>query len=118
MTSTFIPYSNELQMLLCEMYHIRDEVAKTRNSVEKIVKLQSIDKPLQDNVNDVLGTKEALNFLFEDKIAYGEFLSMVRAGKIPAQKAGNKYLFSKKALNQLKTVMFSTNKHGHSIKQA
>lgn len=71
------------------------------------------------NDNDkILNTKEALTLLFEDKIAYGEFLSMVRAGKIPAQKAGNKYLFSKKALSQLKTVMFSTNKHGHSIKQA
>lgn len=116
MTTNLIPYSTELQLLLCEMYHLRDEVAKTRNSVEKIAKLQSVDEPSQDNINDILGTKEALNFLFENKIAYGDFLSMVRAGKIPAQKTGNKYLFSKKILTQLKAAMFSTNKHGHSIK--
>lgn len=57
---------------------------------------------------DIISSKQAVEEIFEGKITYQTFLLYVRSGKIPGQKIGRSYLFSKTQLNRWKEVNFAT----------
>ncbi len=48
--------------------------------------------------NELLTTKMVIDEIFEGLIKYSTLLQYVRARKIPAQKIGRRYLFSRKAM--------------------
>lgn len=51
--------------------------------------------------DDVIFTEEVLE-IFDHKISYGALLNLIREKKIPAMKAGRRYIFSRRVVENFK----------------
>lgn len=52
-------------------------------------------------VNDVIYSEDVLE-IFEGRLSYGTLLGLIREKRLPALKAGKRYLFSRKVVERFK----------------